>query len=145
MQVVLEPGVDAPRRWGSGGWCRRRGDGVHGRAWVVPITRGLGSAPSWAADAVDVDVQQRGGEAGGDGKDGSVLGEEDPHMRCAGGDGFKGLSGTCNGNATAGADRQHKDSAGAERFTNGGSERFVFGEVSSIGGGDEVGNKGREV
>ena len=96
VQGVLEPGVDAPGRWGSGGWCRWRGDGVCGRAWVVPTSLGLGSAPSWAADAIDVDVQQRGGKAGGDGKDGSVPRKEDPHVRRAGGDGFKGLSKTCN-------------------------------------------------
>ena len=110
---------------------------------MVTVARAMGGAPGRAANAVNMDVEERGRKAGRDGEDSSVLGEEDPYVRCAGGDGFERLTGPCNGDSAASADRKHKDSAGVECFTNGGTKRFAVGERTSNGG--RVAGLGAEV
>ena len=101
---------------------------------MMAVAWALRGAPGRAANAVDVNVEERGRKAGRNGEDSSVLGEEYPNVCCAGGDGFEGLAGPCNGNSAASADRKHKDSARSECLPNSGTKRFVVGERASNGG-----------
>ena len=113
VQAVSKPCVHVPDRRCHTEWYRRGGSRQNRCTIWRAVAWALRGAPGRAADAVDVNVEQRGREAGRDGEDSSALGEKYPYVCCAGGDGFEGLTGPRNGDSAASTDRKNKDSAGS--------------------------------